>query len=53
MKKYCIAYTNAGDGERYEIKRDSAHEAFIDLIDIEDNVSNHDIECWIENSKED
>jgi hypothetical protein len=48
---FCVAYTNAGDGERHEIKRDSALEIFVDLIDIVDNVSNYDIECWIENSK--
>ena len=52
MKKYCIQFNNAGDCERHEIKRDSAHDAFVDLIDILDNVSNYDVECWIENNKE-
>ena len=50
MKQYCIEYTNAGSGEMYQIKRNSAHEAFIDLIDILDNVSNYCIQLWIENT---
>lgn len=48
MAKYCILYTNAGDGKRHTIRRDSAHEAFLDVIEITDNVSNSDITCWIE-----
>ena len=49
MTQYCIRYTNAGAGETITVRRDSAHEAFIDIIDILDNVSNYDIEAWIEN----
>ena len=45
---YYISYTNAGDGKRHTIRRDRAHEAFIDVIEITDNVSNSDIICWIE-----
>ena len=46
---YYIQYRNAGSGESYQIKRESAHEAFIDMIEILDNVSNYDIQAWIEN----
>ena len=49
MIQYCIEYTNAGSGEMYQIKRNSAHRAFIDLIDILGNPSNHSIELWIKN----
>ena len=49
MTQYCIEYTNAGTGEMYQIKRNSAHDAFIDLIDIVDNPSNYNIQLWIEN----
>ena len=49
MKHYCIKYTNAGADETITIDRVDADDAFIDLIDILDNVSNYDIECWIEN----
>ena len=46
--QYCIGYYNAGSGEWYEIKRNDAHEAFIDLVDILDNESNCKIQLWIE-----
>ena len=49
MKHYCIKYTNAGAGETRIIDRVDADDAFTDLIDILDNVSNYDIECWIKN----
>lgn len=48
MAKYCISYMNAGDGKWHSIRRDNAHEAFIDIIEITDNISNSDIMCWIE-----
>ena len=47
MKQYCIDYINAGSGEMYLIKRNSAHDAFIDLIDILDNPSNYSIKLRI------
>lgn len=45
---YYISYTNAGDGRQHTIRRDSAHEAFLDVIEITDNASNSNIICWIE-----
>ena len=48
MIKYCIQFNNAGDGKIHRIKRNSAHEAFVDLIEILDNVSNANIQAWIE-----
>lgn len=49
MTQYCIFYINAGSGEMYLIKRNSAHDAFIDLIDVLDNPSNYNIQLRIEN----
>lgn len=49
MKKYCIEYENAGSGETHQVKQNNAHDAFIDLIDILDNISNHGVQLWIEN----
>lgn len=46
--KYGIGYWNAGEGKWIEFTRDNAHDAFIDLIDIMDNVSNSQINLWIE-----
>ena len=48
MLKYCIRYSNAGDGKTKTIKRESAHEAFIDAIEVLDNPSNYDLLLWIE-----
>ena len=47
--QYCIEYRNAGSGETYQIKRNNAHDAFIDLIEILDNESNYHVQAWIEN----
>ena len=46
---YCISYENAGSGESYQIKHESAHDALIDLIDIWENPSNYNIRVWIKN----
>ena len=46
--KYCIEYSCVNDHMRRTIKRDSAHEAFIDAITVLDIDSYCNIKLWIE-----
>ena len=49
MKHYFIQYCNAGDGKPHVIRHTDAHEAFVDAIEVLDNVSNYNVMLWIEN----
>ena len=48
MKHYCIKYYDERSEAHY-IDRTDPEEAFIDAIDILDNLSDYDVELWIEN----